>query len=123
MQEEATARVEAMLQEMKHGASSFDGRLKQFDDLLKAKEAEKATLLEEVSGLRATVAASKNRCAGGSGRSHCREGQPTTFALDGNRLSALPSFAMTRSAASPPQPPHHRLSPRPSLKTAPTKRL
>jgi hypothetical protein len=50
-----------MLQDMRSGASSLDARLKQFDQMLKTKEDEKAALLSEVATLKAKAESVKGR--------------------------------------------------------------
>ena len=62
-QEAANKRIEAMLHDMRSGASSLDARLKQFDQLLKTKEEEKSSLMAEVATLKAQAETAQSRSA------------------------------------------------------------
>jgi len=60
VQETTNTRIEKMLGEMKSGASSLDGRLRQFEELMRSKEKEKEALMREVAGLRSEATAAKS---------------------------------------------------------------
>lgn len=59
-QEATTTRIEAMLQGMKDGATSLDDRLRHFEQVLAAKEAEKSAVMEQAAALRQELAAAKS---------------------------------------------------------------